>query len=287
MRALAIAVASSLSIFIALDANAFCRTTTTTESSGFNPSTMGCWVQGTPLAWHARDVDYVISAAASRQVALADAQRVIAAAFAKWSAAPCSSTDTTKHPSITVHDKGTVNNASTDCGLVQCDPTVHDTEHVVVFRDDAWPHNDPGNTLALTTVTFGVNSGEIFDADMEINTFNKTISTAAQAPAGAYDLETVVTHEAGHFLGMAHSDDAAAVMYMSYVPGRSTLTADDDLAVCTVYPPDAPTKAGCSCDAGASSSSAPAVAASALVLAALRRRRVRRATSSRGTPSGT
>jgi MYXO-CTERM domain-containing protein len=218
-----------------------------------------------------------MAAAASAQISLANAEPAMATAFAKWTNAACSTTDASKHPSIALHLEGTVDGAANDCGLVQCDPTVHDTEHVIVFRDDAWPHNDPNNTLALTTVTFGVNSGEIFDADMEINTHDHIITTTSPTPAGAFDFETIVTHEAGHFLGMAHSDDAQAVMYVRYESGRTALTPDDVLGICTVYPPDSSTKSGCACDAAGGGSGAPAIAAGALVLVALRRRRASRA----------
>ena len=41
--------------------------------------------------------------------------------------------------------------------------------NAVIFRDAVWPYVGAGNTLALTTVTFNLDSGEIFDADLEVN----------------------------------------------------------------------------------------------------------------------
>ena len=62
-----------------------------------------------------------------------------------------------------------------------------------------------------------------------------------------YDLQAIVTHEVGHFIGIAHSPDPSAVMYASYPPGsisQRTLTPDDVGAVCEIYPP----KSGVVCD---------------------------------------
>src|SRR5205823_3150906 len=56
-----------------------------------------------------------------------------------------------------------------------------------------------------------------------------------------YDLQAILTHEAGHFIGIAHSPDANAVMYASYNPGSTTqrtLTDDDIGVVCEIYPPN-------------------------------------------------
>jgi hypothetical protein len=121
---------------------------------------------------------------------------------------------------------------------------VHDGQHVIVFRDDAWPHNDPANTLALTTVTFGVDSAEIFDADMEINSAQHTLSASEPPPPAAFDLQSIFTHEAGHFFGLAHATSPTAIMFAFYKTGAVTLTQDDVDGVCSIYPPQQP---GCGC----------------------------------------
>lgn len=290
MRRLAIFVPLfSLALTASFHAHAFCRTTTADEPRPYDPSQQGCWTKGTPVAWHSREVGYSIVSAASSQISFVDATRVIAASFAKWSAASCSATDASKHPSIAVRDVGPVDSAANDCGLIQCDPTVHDPQHVVVFRDEKWPHNDPNNTLALTTVTYGVNTGEIFDADMEINTHDHLMSVATPTPGGSFDLGTIVTHEAGHFIGLSHSNDASAVMFVRYQAGRSELTADDQLGACTIYPPGDPatTKAGCACNTANGQSDAAGAVALLAVASLFARRVARRATSSLGKPSGT
>jgi hypothetical protein len=53
------------------------------------------------------------------------------------------------------------------------------------------------------------------------------------------DLESALTHEAGHALGLAHSDDPNATMFSTTLPGETslrTLEADDEAGICAVYP---------------------------------------------------
>ncbi len=58
------------------------------------------------------------------------------------------------------------------------------------------------------------------------------------------DVESVLTHEFGHVLGLSHSQDPLATMYASYRGdgGQRTLAVDDKLGVCSLYavsnPPD-------------------------------------------------
>ncbi len=60
----------------------------------------------------------------------------------------------------------------------------------------------------------------------------------ASVPNGYYDLASILTHEAGHFLGLAHSAETSAVMYAHYHPGQNVLTPDDVGGICSIYPPD-------------------------------------------------
>jgi hypothetical protein len=153
-------------------------------------------------------------------------------AFATWQAAPC----TTGTPSI----------VPTDLGPVSCDKVEYNSDqgnqHVIVFRADTWPHDDAYNTLGLTTVTYSVDTGEIYDADTEINaTSAYPLSTLEVPLSGTYDFQSIITHEAGHFLGMAHATDTSATMYYAYAVGSTNmreLTADDMDGICAIYPPD-------------------------------------------------
>ena len=60
-----------------------------------------------------------------------------------------------------------------------CDPTQPGAYHLIVFRDDGWAYDDPSNTLALTTVTYGIDSAVLFDAEIEINSHDHTLTTSS------------------------------------------------------------------------------------------------------------
>lgn len=219
----------------AADARAFCRTTTSAVPPDFQPSPDQCWTQGLPLWWRNACVGYSIQKDASRQVAYDDAADAIAQAFSKWTSSACS-TDAHggSRPSIDVRDLGPVN-----CGSVQYNSD-QPNQHVIVFRDDVWPHNDANNTLALTTVVFNPETGEIYDADMEINTAQVKVTLHDPVPPDGYDFQSIVTHETGHFLGMAHSGDPHATMFAHYNQGSTVmrnLTKDDVAGICSIYPP--------------------------------------------------
>jgi len=73
------------------------------------------------------------------------------------------------------------------------------------------------------------------EADMGINArFNW--STSDPAPAGRYDLESVLLHENGHVAGLGHSADTSAVMYAYYSGLRRVLSQDDIDGITFLYP---------------------------------------------------
>jgi hypothetical protein len=248
MRAeIALAVISGFTVFVASaeDARAFCRTSTCRAPPDY-PTGTACYpanfaqvcasmnppAKALPIWWHNACVSYDIQKDASRQVPYATAANVIGKAFSKWTATTCPGGSS--RVSISVHDLGPVS-----CDLVQYSSD-QGNQHVIIFHDDSWPHNDANNTLGLTTITFDADTGEIYDADMEINA-TMPLAVGDPVPPGGYDFESIVTHETGHFLGLAHSGDAQATMFAHYTPGSitmRTLTSDDTAGICSIYPPD-------------------------------------------------
>jgi hypothetical protein len=124
-----------------------------------------------------------------------------------------------------------------------CDPVKHD---VIVFDDESWPYDDTENTIALTTVNYGVEDGRIFEAKTEVNSENQPLSTEEPPLSGTYDLQAVFTHEAGHFLGLAHATETTSIMYAFYQAGAIQLTSDDVSGICTIYPPSESSHGACS-----------------------------------------
>ena len=249
--------------------SAFCRTTTSQVPAGYDPTVHGCWPQGTPLAWHGGSAPYGVASAASKQVALADAVRISDLAFSAWNDVGCPGT-----PGMRAYDDGPIQMLpdGSDCmSSNTCDARTHD---VVVFDDTTWPHDDPANTLALTTVTYGVDDGTIFEAYTEVNTAQHAVTAQEPPPANEYDLQAILTHEAGHFFGLAHATDTKSIMYAFYRAGATKLTSDDEAGFCAIYPPGSAQPKGCACGATTGGPGGLAALAAGLLaaIAALRRR---------------
>jgi MYXO-CTERM domain-containing protein len=238
MRRSRVAAGAAFAVILGVSANAsaFCRTATGGLVDGCTITPDECCTTGLPLYWKNACVGYDIQQDASKQVSYDDAAQAIALAFTKWTGATCATDGSgNSRASIDVRDLGPV-----QCNQVQYNKD-GPNQHVIIFDDNTWPHNDSNNTLALTTVTFDSTSGEIYDADMEINTAQQTLTVHDPIPADGYDLSSIVTHETGHFLGMAHSGDTAATMYAHYRQGATSmrnLTQDDVQGICSIYPPD-------------------------------------------------
>lgn len=266
----------ALGTLLPASAEAYCRTTTNQPGAGYDPVARGCWAVGIPIAWPAGNVSYELDSSASTQIDLPTFTAIAAKSFGAWNDVTCPNGG---GPQVKLQqgDEADAALVSMDCGLVMCPPSVHDGHHVVTFRDTYWPHSDPFNTLALTTVTYGVDTGTIYDADIEINSFQQALSGTEPPAPGTYDLQSILTHEAGHFVGLAHSPDTSAVMYAFYNAGSIHLTADDVAGFCAIHPPE-PAKNGCSCTLAprGSGGAGAAVGALGLLGALIARSRPRR-----------
>jgi len=271
----------------AASAAAFVRSTT-----GANPGT------GQALWWRARQVNFIVNASGYRGgcASPGDAAAAVRASFPTWGSAartgaqPC--TDFTFHDcgDSSRTDLGYAQGASDNANLVvfrsgRCidhagDPACSDpTSASCVEKFNCWSHDNTiggGGTLALTTVTFDVGTGEIFDADMELHGWDGSLTTptgfyftCASAPpcvsnyggtnCAEIDVQNTVTHEAGHMLGLDHvcvsggtppSDQCPTTgnePTMAPTAGagdidKRTLEQDDVSGVCSVYPAGGPTQ---------------------------------------------
>lgn len=218
-------------------ARAFCRTTTCDATGDQTDCTVvnGCSHSGLPLYWPERCLSFGVQENGSklRQISWQTTDSIIRLAFQQWLGAPCAGG---KHPSFEMFDLD-----ETGGPIICAEPEFNKSApnaNVWMYRDDKWPYVGGNSTLALTTITFEVPTGKILDADVEINSFKIDLTTDG---AGGNDLQSIVTHEAGHFLGLAHSMVKTATMNAQYSPGQisfRSLDPDDQAGICAVYPPD-------------------------------------------------
>jgi len=220
------------------DAAAFCRTTTCSPKSDACRIVDGCARSGAPLSWPVMPIPYRFHGRAPERLDRDEARGAIRLAFARWTEVVCPGG---RRTSLRFKEMAEIP-AATPRGK---------EPFGIYFRDDGWPHDDSDETLALTTHYFGHSDGLIRYSDIEINSGEKEF-TLRDTEKGT-DLESVMTHEVGHYIGLAHSPEPRSIMAPSYCESNARcdetkelardLGADDVAAVCALYPPGGTWKA--------------------------------------------
>ncbi len=154
--------------------------------------------EGQPLHWENPCLTYTVQLDGSPRAGLdADqVQALTADAFTVWEQASCAT-------------GGTPRFAARFQGYVSCDRKeavcggASQNDNVVMIHDRDWPYG-PG-AIGVTTPSGGVDSGTVSDTDVELNAENFAFTTGPPT-SSATSIRYTLTHELGHFLGLAHSD---------------------------------------------------------------------------------
>lgn len=218
----------------AAPAQAFCVTRTCPSSAKQVCETIDeCSVEGPVLFWPTRVVTYSIQRDDSLVSGLShDALgAVVGNAFRRWLEVDCAG----EHPSLEL-----VRTEDVACHRAEYNQT-QPNANIVMFRDERWPYENAKEVLGLTTLMFSTVTGEIYDADIQINTSSPAGGQGISLDGSrANDLNDVLSHETGHFLGLSHSQVPSATMFHAATAGMDTLETDDIAGICAALPPDRP-----------------------------------------------
>jgi MYXO-CTERM domain-containing protein len=177
---------------------------------------------GSAVRWRAKGVTLTVdSSAAARSP---DISGAACAAVAAWKVAGAAIPDVT------------VNGAS---GRPR--PAI-DGRNTLLQVDD--PALFKKGALAVTLLTFDNATGAVVDADIALNAAAQNLEALdGDSVVGApeqYDLQSVLTHELGHFLGLGEDyEDNGATMYAYVQPGtlaKRVLSEPDSTAIRSLYP---------------------------------------------------
>jgi len=206
----------------------------TVSAAGQDANGDGCTDQGATLrhveSWsESRPLHVAISANGDPRIADGSDLTEVQAGFQAWSGVPGSSLSIQFDAPTVAHDSSPL-----------------DGVNLITFEDDHFSF--PPDVVAVTpTLSFTTRGsyldepalpGEIVDADMIFNpAFTFSTPTHNGGP-GSFDLRSVVTHEAGHFLGLSHSGTLDATMFFVLQPRQDAASLEDDdrAAIAAAYP---------------------------------------------------
>jgi len=240
-------------------AMAFCRSTTDCKSDECKKDKDECPAEGIPIRWSSPSISFSVNQNLSAKYDQQQTRDVIIRSFQAWVNVICPKQNSKGETLCSNNDCKTPlrfkelpnNNApgrpwpGIACERSEYNQTLANV-NAIFFNDNTFVYKDADNTLARTKTYKNSITGDIFDADIEVNTSQIILSVEEDSNKALsqdedgrpiYDLQSILTHEIGHFLGLAHSQRSDATMFFSYNPNQRDLTDDDIEGICTIYRP--------------------------------------------------
>ncbi len=196
-------------------------------------------VEPEPVRWWRRSLIFTLGKVEPGEFALTEMRGLVEAAMAAWTGSSCAGSSYANGavPPITYSGESDATKSTIPVS------TTADPDNVFVFIRSAseWQRlGNQGSWIAITKFYHDELTGEIVDADMEINDGGYQFSIDGSPEANEVDFLSMLTHEAGHFYGMDHSADSTATMYATYSQGAAatetrSLAADDVEGICSLY----------------------------------------------------
>lgn len=226
------------------EANAWCQSCTVEGPPAVScAQTCFCPVETNPAAhflfWDRACMQLSVMDEPGPAFTTAELDAAVDASFARWTELDCGGG---RRPGFELRRTG----ERGQCDIAQYVSGEGNANTIAVVHD-GWSERagHDAAAFALTTTFFLLDSGEIVDADMELNEedWDFAVCPAEGCVDGRVDLENTLTHEAGHFFGLAHgNEDPESTMWACADAGETfkrTLADDDIEGMCTIYGPDA------------------------------------------------
>jgi hypothetical protein len=212
-------------------AHAYCIATTVAPKFEHCPAT--CVNEGVPQHWATLHLTYIFNQRSFPDLTNDELRSVFVRAFEPWQQVDCDGAP------LGFRIEQRVGTSRLEVGPRQDEPN---DNVIMYFPPEEWSEQGLSpSAFALTTIFYKHHSGVIIGADMYFNggqgPFILCADDGCSDPEKS-DLLNLATHEAGHFLGLAHSDDPESTMYCSADQGeikKRSLSADDRAGLCALY----------------------------------------------------